>query len=126
MGVAVLLVGEGVWDGVFVIVGFRVCVFVGSTVSVSVGMGVRLFVWVGEGVKVVEGVSVSEGVILGVSVIVGINVWVGGNGVNDGVKEGKGVAMIGVTGVLFFVGGMVIVGVGTGRVFMRTVIIPAQ
>jgi hypothetical protein len=118
--VAVLLVGDSVGDRVSVIVGVGLCVLVGSGVIVSVGMGVRLLVCVGVGVRV------SDGVTLEVSVIVGINVWVGGNGVNDGVNEGKGVAMIGVTGVFVFVGGMVIVGVGVGRVFILTVIIPAQ
>jgi hypothetical protein len=34
--------------------------------------------------------------------------------------------MIGVIGVFVFVGGMVFVGVGVGRVLILTVIIPAQ
>jgi len=126
VGVAVLLVGEAVGDRVSVIVGDGVCVLLGSGVIVSVGIGVRLFVFVGVGVSVSDGVRVSDGVTLDVCVVVGLNVWVGGNGVNDGVNEGKGVAMIGVTGVFVFVGGMVIVGVGVGRVFILTVIIPAQ
>jgi hypothetical protein len=57
---------------------------------------------------------------------VGVNVSVGGSDVNEGVKDGKGVAMIGVTGVLVFVVTAVNVGIGVGRVFKFTVTKPAQ
>jgi hypothetical protein len=57
---------------------------------------------------------------------VGVNVPVGGRGVNDGVKDGKGVAMIGVTGVFVIGGTRVNVGIGVGRVLRFTVIKPAQ
>lgn len=56
----------------------------------------------------------------------GVNVPVGGTGVNDGVKDGKGVANIGVTGVFVIIGTRVKVGLGVGRVLRLTVIKPAQ
>ena len=56
----------------------------------------------------------------------GVNVSVGGSEVNEGVKDGKGVAMIGVTGVFVFVWTKVKVGRGVGRDFRFTVTRPAQ
>jgi hypothetical protein len=105
-----------VWVGADVLVG----------VGVLVGDGVLVGVVVSVVVAVAVGVSVSVGVAEGVSEFVSVRVQVGSGGVLDGVKEGKGVAKIGVTGVFVLVGMVVIVGVGVGRDFRFMVTRPAQ
>jgi hypothetical protein len=51
---------------------------------------------------------------------------VGGSGVKEGVKDGNGVTMKGVTAVLVLVGTSVKVGAGVGRDLRFTVTKPAQ
>ena len=93
--------------------------------GVNVSVGVKL--GVSEGVVVWVAVSVAVGVSLGVWVWVAVRVIVGSGGVMEGVKEGKGVAIIDVTmTVLVWLGTAVRDGVGVGRNLKFTVIRPAQ
>jgi hypothetical protein len=93
---------------------------------VFVRVGVALGVKVMEGVRDAVGEGDSVGVMLGVWLSVGDMVGVGGNGVSDGVNEGKSVTTIGVVDVLVIVGRRVIVGVGVGSALRVTVMSPAQ
>ena len=119
-----LLVNVGVGDWVCVFVGWGV--FDGVGVYVLVWVGVVLGVKVSEGVWEAVGEGDSVGVMLGVWLSVGDIVGVGGNGVSDGVNDGKSVATIGVVEVLVIVGRRVIVGVGVGSALRVTVMSPAQ
>jgi len=95
-------------------------------VFVSVGIGVLVNVSVSVAVDVPVGELVSVGVIVGAGVLVGIAVCVVMGIVIDGVKDGNGVAIKGISVVAVWVAARVIVGVGADRLRKVTVIIPAQ